>query len=71
MGEEGRKTRGIKWGVVNGLCAVVATSQIDGAALIVWYMLGGRKNRGRGEEWFSGKAQYNKGKKGREGDNWL
>ena len=43
MGEEGRKTGGIKWGVVNGLCAVVATSQTDGAALIVWYMLGGEK----------------------------
>ena len=49
--------------MVSGLCAVVATSQTDGAALIVWYILGGRKNRGWGEEWFPGIAQKNKRKK--------
>ena len=37
-GRRGGKTRGRKWGVVSGLCAVVATSQTDGAALIVWYV---------------------------------
>ena len=67
MGEEGRKTGGIKWGAVNGLCAVVATSQTDGAALIVWYVHRGgvgRGNIGWGEEWFPGIAQQNKRKKG-------
>ena len=51
----GRRGGEEKWGVVSGLCAVVATSQTDGAALIVWYVH--RGGVGWGEEWFPGIAQ--------------
>ena len=57
--------------MVSGLCAVVATSQTDGAALIVWYVHRGGGwgeeiwggNMGWGEEWFPGIAQQNKEKR--------